>query len=82
MFSHIHRRILFSLRDDDLRKGSKEATREEFRNRHGSIERHPYAVKWAEEIKEKKKVMLEDPLKSVLSHSENRLKEGVNISIF
>ncbi|PMP74147.1 MAG: (Fe-S)-binding protein [Aciduliprofundum sp.] len=67
MFSHLHRRILFSLRDDDLRKGSKEATREEFKNRHGSIERHPYAVKWAEEIKEKKKVMLEDPLKSIES---------------
>ncbi len=57
-FSEAHKKILKALKDEDLRKGSFEATKEEIVNRRKAIERHPYVIKWAGEIRELKRDVL------------------------
>jgi len=64
MFQDVHKKIIISLKDEDLRNGSREATREGMKNRLDAIKRHPYAEDWAKEIKEIKRKLLLDPIKN------------------
>lgn len=65
MFIDIHRKVLHSLRDEDLRKGAREATRDEMKNRIESVGRHPYAIEWADYLRKIKKEMLENPYENL-----------------
>ncbi|MEM1725186.1 MAG: LUD domain-containing protein [Thermoplasmata archaeon] len=60
MYNQIHNKILYALKDYDLRKGSKEATKDELKNKIESIERHPYVKEWKVEIKKIKENMLKN----------------------
>jgi len=65
MFQDVHKKILISLNDEDLRKGSRMATKEGIKNRLDAIKRHPYVEEWAKEIKDIKIKLLFDPLKNI-----------------
>ncbi|MVT13020.1 MAG: lactate utilization protein [Euryarchaeota archaeon] len=76
MFQDVHKKIIISLEDEDLRNGSREATREEMKNRLDAIKRHPYAEDWAKEIKEIKRKLLLDPIKNFEDFKKSFEGEG------
>ncbi|MEM4877576.1 MAG: hypothetical protein QW616_02320 [Thermoplasmata archaeon] len=50
--------ILNALKDDDLRKGSKESTKNELINRKNAIERFENINRWSDEVKKSKKEIM------------------------
>ena len=57
-FKEVHKKILNALKDDDLRKGSKESTKNELINRKNAIERFENINRWSDEVKKSKKEIM------------------------
>jgi len=75
-FEKVHGRILLSLKDKDLRKGSVESTRDERKNRLEAFNRHPYVVEWAKEVRSIKEQMLQDSPKLIGEFRDRFEKNG------
>ena len=75
-FEKVHGRILRSLKDKDLKKGSIESTKDERKNRLKAFDRHPYVVEWAKEVRSIKEQMLQDSPKLMDEFRDHFEKNG------
>ncbi|MGC8860902.1 MAG: LUD domain-containing protein [Thermoplasmata archaeon] len=60
MFREVHKRILDALVDDDLRRGSKESTKNEMINRKNAIKKYSEIEEWRNDLRNAKKMVLEN----------------------
>ncbi len=76
-FKIIHKKILDALEDKDLRRGSKESTKNEFFNRKNAILRYTDMDKWAKEVRLAKENVLKNLQEYLDKFSENVRKKGM-----